>query len=268
MQYAIETITPAKAQEYLTHNDSNRRVRPGRVAQYAEAMRRGLWHLTGDAITFDWNGRLSQGQHRLLACIEADTSFVTAVVRGIDPAAYTVLDSGLGRAASDAIASGGLTDQNQIAAISRVLLTWRAGIHLNDNTKASVLVQRDDIVEFALKNGELMGDVSRYAHRIKRSIGGNSTAYGALTFELYDGGRSDECDLFFDAVVNGIGLERDDPRLAFRNWVATAYASNPRPTMIPCLMNVTRAWNHYIEGNKISHIKTWKPGSAIVRPIV
>jgi len=268
MQYAIETITPARAQEYLTHNESNRKVRPGRVAQYAEAMRRGLWHLTGDAITFDSYGRLIQGQHRLLACIEADTDLVTAVVRGVDPAAYTVLDSGLNRAASDAIASGGLSDQNQIAAISRVLLTWRAGIHFTDSTKVAVVVQRDDVVEFALKNGELMADVSRYAKRIKHSIGGNSTAYGALIFELYQGERNDECDVFFDAVVNGVGLDRDDPRLAFRNWVAASYASNPKPGMIPCLMNVTRAWNHYIEGNKISHIKTWKPGSAIIRPIV
>ena len=68
IQVEIETITPAKAAEYLKFNRSNRRVIYRRVDFYVKQMEKNQWKLTGDSIKF--NGQnLIDGQHRLEAVI-------------------------------------------------------------------------------------------------------------------------------------------------------------------------------------------------------
>jgi hypothetical protein len=61
----LETITPEQAAIWLTRNRRNRPIRRTRVARYADAMRRGHWRVNGEAVIFDSEGNLLNGQHRL-----------------------------------------------------------------------------------------------------------------------------------------------------------------------------------------------------------
>lgn len=101
----IESITPTRAAHFLGFNTDNRRVRPQRVKHYAEQIRNGTWHVTGDTIKFDKNGRLIDGQHRLLAIVEADTTVEAAIVRGLEPGAVRGIDQNSVRSYSDYLTS-------------------------------------------------------------------------------------------------------------------------------------------------------------------
>ncbi|HEX9992481.1 MAG TPA: hypothetical protein VGB14_06115 [Acidimicrobiales bacterium] len=101
MTAEVVTITPEAAAVMLAGNIVNRKLRRQRVLLYAKQMAAGKWRLTGETIVFSPTGQLLQGQHRLHACIEAGVSFPTIVVRGIDPEAMRVMDSGLARTAAD-----------------------------------------------------------------------------------------------------------------------------------------------------------------------
>lgn len=85
MEFKLESITPAKAIEYLKHNTDNyRKLSRAKYKQYAEDMRNGKWQSNGEPIIFGEDGILKDGQHRLAAIIDSKKTVQIAVVRGVD----------------------------------------------------------------------------------------------------------------------------------------------------------------------------------------
>jgi len=83
----------AIANEALYPERHNREINPSLVLEYAQTMLDGGWLLTGGAIILDTTGAVLNGQHRLLACIEADCGFDTMVAQGVDREARYTIDS-------------------------------------------------------------------------------------------------------------------------------------------------------------------------------
>ena len=102
---SIETVTmvidPQVAQTMLDTNENNRNVRKRNVETLAAAMRRGAFQLSPQGIAFDKNGKLIDGQHRLLAVIQSGCTVQMRVTMGCDTDAFKVLDTGKNRNADD-----------------------------------------------------------------------------------------------------------------------------------------------------------------------
>ena len=81
----VEIITPEMAEMYLANNAYHRKVKKKKVEAYVKDLQDGNWRLNGKTITFDSNGRLLGGQHRLHAVVESGLPLTTLVVRGLDP---------------------------------------------------------------------------------------------------------------------------------------------------------------------------------------
>ena len=75
--------------------------------------------MTGDPIKFSSDGRLLDGQHRLEACEIAGLPISTHVVFGVDPGAFTTIDTGRSRSASDALAIEGVRNYQEVAGALR-----------------------------------------------------------------------------------------------------------------------------------------------------
>src|SRR5690242_4011344 len=114
-----EIITPAIAEAYLAKNEINRTVRKAAVSAYARDMANGDWITTGEAIQFDWFDRMIDGQHRLLAIIEAGVSIQFLVVRGLDPKAQKRIDSGIVRAFADQLKMADIPESLSVASALR-----------------------------------------------------------------------------------------------------------------------------------------------------
>jgi hypothetical protein len=124
----LVTITPGDASLLLSANEGNRKIRDHRVAQYAAIMRAGGWMLTGDAIVIDRDGNLINGQHRLMAVIESGRPCPFVVLRGADPASYSVMDTGSPRSAVDLFRHNGVPRYaSDCSGIARLVHAWRAG---------------------------------------------------------------------------------------------------------------------------------------------
>lgn len=80
----VVLVTPELASKWLDKNISNRNLRQRTINQYVDDMKNGKWSLVGDSITFDKNGILTNGQHRLYAIIKSNTSQYFNVMRGIE----------------------------------------------------------------------------------------------------------------------------------------------------------------------------------------
>ena len=81
----VEIITPANAEAYLKNNAHHRKVKQKKIDSYVQDLEEGRWRLNGKTITFDSNGRLLGGQHRLHAVVASGKTLTTLVVRGLDP---------------------------------------------------------------------------------------------------------------------------------------------------------------------------------------
>lgn len=122
------TVSPEKAKEWLQRNEQNRNIRPDRVDRYAKLMRSGdQWMASPDAIAFDYNGRLVNGQHRLKALAQAGVEQTMLVAWNLHPDASMIADVGIKRTAADALVIGGYTkgSSQEMAAILRLVALWQ-----------------------------------------------------------------------------------------------------------------------------------------------
>lgn len=91
----VVSITPTVAEQMLQHNTNNyRKAQPTKVHLYARKMALGYWQENGEAIQFDKQGNLLNGQHRLMAIIESQTTQRMLVVYDVEA---DVFDSGKNR---------------------------------------------------------------------------------------------------------------------------------------------------------------------------
>lgn len=102
--FAAVDVTPELAKVIIDHgNYENRKIRPLVVKKYAKAMLDGDWRYSPETISIADNGRLLNGQHRLLAVIESGVTCKFLFATGFDEEVFKVLDRGTARSAADAL---------------------------------------------------------------------------------------------------------------------------------------------------------------------
>lgn len=135
MKTTVETITPAQAKKYLQSNTENRSIRKGWVERLAAMIVKGEWHLTHQGIAFSKDGRLIDGQHRLLAILEANKPAQMMVAREIEEEAYRHIDGGAPRVLSDRLK---LCDDSRLNRTISSLIRTRLFIIVGGGTSPSV----------------------------------------------------------------------------------------------------------------------------------
>ncbi len=109
MKMEIKTITPDLAFSWLQKNRDNRKVRVTWVRQLTGIIQRGEFKLTHQGIAFSSTGRLLDGQHRLLAIVDAGIPVEMVVSWNVDESAFDSLDVGQKRSFSDMYGADSLT---------------------------------------------------------------------------------------------------------------------------------------------------------------
>lgn len=118
---AYEIVTPEQAERFLSQSPGNRQLDKERVKHYAQEMKAGKWVDTGEAIQIDRDGYFQNGHHRLNAVIECGKPVEILVVRGIDPEARNVIDTGTSRTPSHILQMAGYKDASRLAAAIRIV---------------------------------------------------------------------------------------------------------------------------------------------------
>lgn len=253
----VSTITPAMASEMLALNiDKNRKLRKDRVSLYADHMRNGQWMLTGEPIIFS-EGQLINGQHRLMACVEAQTPFVSVIVRDVAEDAFTFIDSGLPRSVADLVAHSGYKHANELAAASRLVIAYEHGEVLSP--KWQVSRSRSQMLD------EINADPETYLHGIRLGAAGQDdgflkSATTAMFVLLSRRVGSDIAGKFMESTFAGTGFAPGDPRLAMRRWVVQG-----ERTSVKHLGAWIIAWNSFAKGESRKIIRLWRVGDLFPR---
>lgn len=244
------TITPTIARELLADNPDNRNPSKIKVGQYASDMRNGKWALNGESIIVADDGSLNDGQQRLLACIEADTSFGTVVCYGVPRETRTTVDQGKVRGAGDYLSMRGFPSANNVAAMAKMALAYNASNGKSVN--GSAYVTNADALAYVDTNGEELLDAYRFAARSPKSfqgLGTPTTLLGFCAYLLRDKGAL--ATQYLTQLATGENLVRTDAAYLVRERLAGINKGNRQPRLEAML----RGWLAFKNGKPVQHLR-------------
>ena len=256
MQTTTETITPAMAAEYLKQNTRNRPCLPGRIYDYANAMKRGEWAQNGDSIRFGSDGVLLDGQGRLRACIAAEMDFTTLVIRGLDPETFKTIDLGKKRNVPDLLAMRGEKNTTKLTRALRFLMMYESGTFANHTytpTQLEECLSRHPSVRHWITSSKKMYDVTNHAAIVL------TVCYlASLT-------RTQTAEDFARLLMDGAGLEKGSAVLALRERLRQDRAATSKIPASYASQLVIYAYNAFAKGDSRSMLKGSRNSSDLPR---
>lgn len=209
------TISPALAKKMLRYNHDNRAVSRTQLEATLKAIAAGKWKSNGVNIVLARCGRLSDGQHRLIACFLLGVPFESLISYGSEFDARDTIDIGKRRQPGDRLAMKRITDGHTIAAIST--LVFRI-IH----SRKPADLEGDEFFE---ANQEKMLEARRLgglAAQKPRAAGWNLSAFCAAAFLLLDGGAEPaRVREFMVRFSTGENLRAGQSILTLRNYLGS-----------------------------------------------
>lgn len=246
----IEIITPDIARQYLTQNiANNRKKKDAKITAYARDIRSGGWVLTGEAIKFDEDGNLVDGQNRLSAVIVADTAAAFLVVRGISREAVALLDSGTSRSGADALTIAGVVghaDAKDLAAAARLHRAYMMGdiVHAMSTLGGSAQLTKRELIDYLGRNPHL-DFAARFGRGVYKSLPVPISSL-AVAYDVFSRLNVDDTAEFFNRIRDGISAGIGDPFLTLSRRVAADRAEGVRNISASTgLYYLFRTWNAF-----------------------
>jgi hypothetical protein len=240
----IVLITPTIARLWLTLNEGNRRISKVTVKRHAKSMLGGEWSLNGETIIFDSEGNLRNGQHRLTACVQSGASFVSFVVRGVEPAAFATMDRPKIRGGDDVLSINGYKNDRRLASAAGVLRQYLSGVHDYKASKFEPWETHETVKEHPdLEAACLASDTVRKEVPINGSV-------LAVAWYLFSRQDRELAALFFDSLKTGANLSIDDPIHLLRRMVWNAQKSRATLSRTDHFALLIKTWNAVRSGAK------------------
>lgn len=256
----IETITPARAKELLERNTANRKVSPTSLAKIRAALTQGEWVVNGEAIKISTEGRILDGQHRLIACVETGINLETFIIEGLPDETQDTMDTGKARTLANVLEINGHSNTAETAALLTALERLQKwGIEAAAFGSAGYPVTVQQALRRLAKEPhiETLAKLSKRTNRI-----GLPGKISGLLYYVFSGIDAEDCQDFFDRLVNGNDLGAGHPILALRNRLMSLKEDghslrNYRETTAITI----KAWNAYRNGAQIKKMQ-YRPGGA------
>jgi len=247
---AVVDITPPMAQEMLDKNiKNNRKTKRAKITAYKEDMLNGKWYITGEAIKFDKNDNLTDGQNRLHACLQAGKSFRTLVVWGVGSAGLLSMDSGAKRSGGDALKISGVAEKHVtgLAAAAAYIDKYRKG-GLNSH---NISVSNQQVVEIIKKNPNIKNGSLLYGLKASRIIGSQGIAI-ALHY-IFNEHHEKKADEFFAKLSDGTGfMSKEDPIFRLREkLIDDAKSKTQKMHRVYKIHLIIKAWNNFVQDKPV-----------------
>jgi len=264
-----ETITPSEAKLILEHNNNgNRKLRPRVVSQYARDMVAGKWQLNGDSVRFDRSGNLIDGQHRLMACVQADVPLETFVFKGVSSSALINIDTGAKRNLQNVLHYEGYSKNlTQLAASIRWCYMYDLDAmdqHRSYSDGSGNITQVptiNELLDWIKANKNLVNAVNFYRHGSAPFSGADSAMIG-IQYYAGESGFGHDYLAFHEAVVNGGNLSEGNPILTLRRWLEWNSLRAGRLRNIKTTHAIiVKGWNAYMRGEEPKSLN-FRPGGA------
>jgi hypothetical protein len=257
----LMTITPEMAVEMLGTQVANRPISAKSVTEMARDMRNGNWRVTGASISFDYDGHLIDGQHRLEACKKAAKPFETFVTTGLEPRAQDNTDRGRRRTFAHQLAIRGEKSANTLAAIVNAYHQYKSG-RLGTYDFPTI----DEAVELFESDLEGFRNANKASGALTGPPLGVKTKVSGLLIYVLSKINEEDAFVFFQTIAEGTNVDLYNPMYIARGLLLKEANSNTKHSdkwVIACLI---KAWNAYRNQSQIK-ILTWGANERFPEPL-
>lgn len=255
---SLERITPKLATEWLNHNRGNRKLREGKAEQYAQDMKAGNWTQCLDPIAFYADGDIANGQHRLWAIVESETTQEFIVIRNFPRDAGLNIDTQIGRTIVDNARISGAD-----AALSNELVA-ACLFYENGNKLYTPISNADRLACVARHRGPVQWAVSHgpvgrgYRNMVMLSAVARAFAAGADPERLVA-----FCKVMTTGVSDG---SKDTAAIALRNYIIARGHRVLSHEMRDFFLKAQNAIYYFLKGRPLGVIKSIKDETYPLRP--
>lgn len=263
-----ETITPDRARQLLEMNTKNRKINDNNLAGLVREIKAGRFVTNGDAIRISKSGTVLDGQHRLRACIIADTPIKALVITGLDDDTQYSMDAGVRRTLNTQLQIYGVKNATTVASMVNVLSgrdTQHKSIETLVTHNATVPVTEG--VQYFKDNPWVIDYVKKCDRLAGHQNLLNTSLIGLLWREFSAAASEEDADVFFDLLKTGVGLTDGSAIFTLRNALIIDKTKLPqnRFTKKQRAALVIKAWNKYISGEECKVLR-WQAGGAKPEP--
>jgi hypothetical protein len=230
------------AEAVLVYNTGNRRVTHRKMDVLASHMRNGEFENTGEPIIISAEGVLNNGQHRLLAVVEADAVVDMDVRFGIPRRAFTKTDTGAPRTAGDVLTIAGVAHGGMVSSAVRLLILYRRG--LPDSIRE--FVSNDEIAR-AYERWSNIAEVAQRIAAYRFPKGVRSTPLLATAYLASRSPGKNKLDAWLHTLATGLDASRDNPAYQLRERLMGGIEApiGTREGLLERFALMIKSWNLY-----------------------
>lgn len=239
-------VTPELAEAMLGKMSPNRHLRVGARDAYLAEMEANRWVKNGATIVFEEDGCLLDGQHRLRAIANGETSIPLLVVFGVNKIAMASIDTGIVRTAGDIAGLSGYANSRSLSSAARTHLLYKDRL-LGRGQHRKVL--SSEILSHIQNNPKLGEAASRLAgdQDLRNLIG----SAGIVAFFICSEIDSEDAAEFFARLSDGANLSVTSPIYMIRRFLMNNKQRRLSPMEV--LETVIVGWNAFRK-NKVLKI--------------
>ena len=211
-------VSPVDASRILEKNTHNRRLSENQVKRFASDMTEGRWQNNGESIKIATDGTLLDGQHRLWAIVESETTQTMTVVWDLPAESQHTMDMGQTRSAGQMLALTGQKDSILRASVAHMLLRYQRvpGYVWGVANQMS----KTEIIEYATEIADRLDQPVNMATEVG-FLKAQKTAYATFCYlTLYRPEVFNPTPLveFHHGILNGTGDPQDPRQAVLRFW--------------------------------------------------
>lgn len=264
MRAEVVYLTPEKAAELLKMNVGNRKVKACKRA-YEGQMLAGEWKENGEPIIIDTNGFIKDGQHRLIAMIDANFSYHCVIVYDVDGDVMDTIDTGTNRSLHDVLQLNGIVFPNETAATCKLIMRSDRGLSVHsifrgsgsDKVSKRGYLSNNKCLAFCRENAEGLALLVSSAAKIHdastiKVLTKSETAYFLF---LLGGWEIDKNHLNYLRRITGLTIENGTTSQKINKALVTAKVNKESLDRGWKLAVIVNGWNVFCEGDhKINSI--------------
>lgn len=250
---SLEKVTPAIAAEWLMHNGSNRRLDERRVKVYENIIREGLWKVNGDAIRFDMEGNLIDGQHRLQAIVKSGQSVQTFVIRGLEKESFATIDNGKSRTAADVFYINGVKNSTIIPGILKTYEELKLG---HRDTKSNITITNIEAQKIYFEDTEFYGMVATETNTLRKgnSFLPASTIGGNACYLIKDRNYPEDMVFSFFRQLCGKQMIKENGIYLLRERLMKERLHGVKTTRYVQQILLIKVWNAFVKGKQLKKL--------------
>ncbi|MEU4534400.1 hypothetical protein AB0G15_06000 [Streptosporangium sp. NPDC023825] len=275
---------------------NKRRLSPSLIRKFSDEMIDGWWRLTHQAIAILPDGGIHDGQHRLLALLDAyrrnpyQQPVTFMICYNADPAVFAFVDKGKRRSPSDDFGIDDLPSAPQLSQAARLLWFWlatrpgrernaaEARIPVEPYKWAKIEVPSNRLLQVAAEHPGLQDYLEHSLSVARRSYLTPSSVITSRYIVTQAGNDPEKLYEFLELIGSGQNMPYDwHPAWTLRDWSIRSRTATHKVTRGSLrlakgplhLRLIIQMWNHVVEGNKVEKISYKKEGlipEALVMP--